>query len=521
MALPQMQIGDGTLGDALLSSVEVTQELNAHWWCTIVCRDTEDQRVPVEQLLGQSVQVKTLDDSGVEHIHFSGTVHEVELEYEVWGSYTATLIAVSDSYGMDVTAHKQYYAEKSLSDVAGTMAGRDQLSISVNAADAKPLNYVQYGETDFSFLHRIVDDHGAWMRPCEGGVEIFDSFQPGAAVQWRDEGGLTSFRLRGQRVSPSFSGSHYDFHAMQSNTFQLVNKPPQLYDGGSQLAGSVQNASQQLPSGFEPQRSRAMTLGDYNDQLEAESERSLGSAVSGSGTSQNQNLKAGDTITINGTLDGKGTYGLTRVTHHWTPQGYSNTFVCTPWMQYRNQTPPPNRTWHGLVPARVVDHNDPKKMGRVKVQFFWQEDGPTHWARTTSPHAGPDRGFMFMPEVGDEVAVVFEDGDPERPVIIGSLWNGMHNQYRNDFRGEDIATNDVKLLMTKSGNRIHISDKPGVETIVIATPNNNRLKMTEQSDQTGRTNITLESLTGDIILHAPNGRVHIESKFYSKDIGDA
>jgi hypothetical protein len=114
---------------------------------------------------------------------------------------------------------------------------------------------------------------------------------------------------------------------------------------------------------------------------------------------------AGNTVDIDGMLDAKGTYGLVRVVHAWTPQGYINNFVCAPWKNYRNPNPPVARTWSGIVPTRVVDHNDPKKMGRIQVQFFWQADGATHWARTISPHAGPDRGFMFMPEVGDEVAV--------------------------------------------------------------------------------------------------------------------
>jgi type VI secretion system secreted protein VgrG len=519
VALPYITIGDGTIGSALLSLVEVTQELNAHWWCRIQCRNTEDQRLPVEDLLGQAVDVKTADENGVETIHFTGSVQEVELEYEPWGSYGATLVAVSDTYGMDVTAHKQYYADQTLSSIAGVVAGRHGLSIAVSAAGSKPLNYVQYGETDFSFLHRIVDDYGAWMRPKQGGLEVFTTFQPGTTLTWREEEALISFRLRGERVNPSFSGSHYDHHAMASNTFQQVSKEPQYYDAASRLTGAVKRASQQLPAGFEPQRSRAMTLDNYNDQLQAESERALGSSVVGFGTSRKQALKAGDTVNVDGNLDAKGTYGLTRVVHRWTPKGYTNEFSCTPWKSYRNALAPVARTWNGVVPARVVDHNDPKKMGRIKVQFFWQTDGATHWARTTSPHAGPDRGFMFMPEIGDEVAVAFEDGDPERPVILGSVWNGVQTAPRETLRGDDIANNDVKRVMTKSGNRLQFSDKSGVETVVLATPNNNILKMTEKSDQTGRTNITIESKTGDIILHAPNGRVHIESKFYSKEVG--
>jgi type VI secretion system secreted protein VgrG len=519
MALPQIQIGDGMMGDALLSSVDIVQALNQHWWCTIVCRNTEDQRIPVEQLLGKAVQIKTTDDQGVDHLHFSGSVHDVELEYEVWGSYTATLTAVSNSFGMDVTAHKQYYSEQTLSSIAGTIGSRHSLQIAVNAPGGKALNYVQYGESDWSFLSRIVDDSSAWMRPSESGVEIFNAFQSGSTVQWRGEGDLIGFSLRGRRVNPSFSGSHYDHHAMASNTFQQVSKPAQFYASAGQLTSAVQAASAQLPPGFEPQRARAMTLDDYSGQLQSESERSMGSSVTGSGSSRNQNLMAGDTVTIEGALDAKGIYGLVRVLHRWTPQGYTNDFQCTPWKNYRDPDPPPTRTWNGVVSARVTAHDDPKKMGRIQVQFFWQEDGSTHWARTTSPHAGPDRGFMFMPEVGDEVAVAFEDGDPERPVIIGSLWNGVQMQPRDELRGGDIATNDVKRLMTKSGNRLQFSDKEGVETLILATPNNNILKMTEKADSTGRTNITIESKTGDIVLHAPQGRVHIESKFYSKDIG--
>ena len=172
-----------------------------------------------------------------------------------------------------------------------------------------------------------------------------------------------------------------------------------------------------------------------------------------------------------------------------------------------------------MVSARVTAHDDPKKMGRVQVQFFWQEQNSTHWARTTSPHAGPNRGFMFMPEVGDEVAVIFEDGDPERPVIVGSLWNGSHVQDRRPLRGDDIAGNDVKRIMTKSGNRVQFSDKKGFETVTLSTPRSSHIRLTETSDATNRALITIES-GGDIVLAAPEGRVHIIAKYFSRDINN-
>ncbi len=521
MALPFIQIGDDLIDDALLASVEIVQELNQHWWCTVVCRQTEDKRLPAEDFLGKSIEIKTSDQDGVEHTNFSGFVLDVELSYEVWGSYTAQIIAVSDTYKLDLAAHKQYYAEQTLSSVASTVAGRSGLTVSVNSSSSKALNYVQYGETDFSFINRIVDDYGCWLRPKQGGLEVFDSFQSGGSVQWRGEDGLLDFRIKGTLSPASYTGSHYDHHVMQSNTFDNVSTPAEFYDSASRLTAAVQSQSAALlPSAFGPQRARVMTLADYQESLQRESQRSIGGNVSATGHSRNQQLMAGNTVDIQGVLDAKGTYGLVKVVHQWVPTGYSNAFTCTPWKNYRNPQQPPLRAWYGVVPARVIEHNDPKKMGRVKVQFFWQPDGSTHWARSVSPHAGPDRGFMFMPEVGDEVAVIFEDGDPERPVILGSLWNGVHNAPRDEYFGADIPVNDIKRIVTKSGNRMQFVDKPGNETIVVATPNRSSIMLTEKHDSTGRTLITISS-EGDIVLSAPNGRVHIKSKFFSREIGDA
>jgi uncharacterized protein involved in type VI secretion and phage assembly len=519
MALPHIAIGDDLIQDALLASVEIVQELNQHWWCTVVCRQTEDKRIPVEQFLGKSVKVQTTDEEGVEFVNFSGFVLDVELSYEVWGSYAAQIVCVSNSYKLDLTARKEYYAEQTLQQMANTVAGHVGLSATVNGPSQKPLNYVQYGETDFSFINRIVDDYGCWLRPSESGIDIYNSFQGGKSLQFRGEGSLLDFKIKGTLAPASFSGSHYDHHAMASNTFEQVASPPQFYGSSGQLVSAVQSQSQSLlPPGFAPQRARMMTLSDYQTNLQQQSQRSIGGSVTASGHSRNQQLQAGDTVQIDGTLDAKGTYGLIKVIHRWQPSGFLNSFICTPWKDYRNPQQPPLRAWYGVVPARVVEHNDPKKMGRIKVQFFWQNDGSTHWARTVSPHAGPDRGFMFMPEVGDEVAVVFEDGDPERPVVLGSLWNGVHNAPRQEFFGSNIPANEIKRIVTKSGNRVQFVDQQGKETIVVATPNSSSISLTEKSDGTGRTLITLQS-KGDIVLSAPDGRVHIQSKFFSREVG--
>ena len=80
----------------------------------------------------------------------------------------------------------------------------------------------------------------------------------------------------------------------------------------------------------------------------------------------------------------------------------------------------------GVVIAKVDDVNDPEKSGRVRLNFPWlSDDYVSGWARTVQAGAGKDRGAMVVPEVGDEVLVVFEQGDFRRPYVLGGLHNGV------------------------------------------------------------------------------------------------
>jgi type VI secretion system secreted protein VgrG len=528
MSAPHLKIGGDLIKDAILSSVEVTQELNKHWWCTVVCRQTEDKRFPVEQCLGQDLEIITFDQDGNPQVVFDGLVVDVELTYEIWGSYEVQLTGVTRSYKMDLTERKKYYTAKTLSDIASELASNAGLEATLNHPQKKALNYVQWGETDFDFLHRIVDDYGCWLRPAPNGVDIYDSFQRGGKLQWRGEEGLLRFKTKGTLSQPSFNGAHYDFHQMKSQTYSNVTEDAQFFGSISPMVDAVKNQSKKLmPPGYIHQRSRVVQVNDFETLLKKESVRSIGSSISAWGESNNPQLTPGNTVAIEGSLDAHGTYGLTKVVHRWTSTGYRNEFWCTPWKNHTNPDPPPANKWLGVVPARVVDHNDPAKMGRIKIQYFWQEDNIAHWARMVTPHAGADRGFMFMPEVGDEVVVAFEDGDPERPVVFGSVWNGVDKAPRQGFwdQAEDVISNaelqsnDVKRIVTKSGNRIHMVDTKGQEAIVLATPGSIRVALINKANETGRETLLLESSAGDIIFNAPNGRIHFCAQHFSREIG--
>jgi type VI secretion system secreted protein VgrG len=525
-----LKVNGQLVSNMILSHVSVMQELNRHWWCHAQCRHLEDQRlgadqqamIRVEEWLGKDLQVLAIENGG-QQVIFDGFVLEVELVYELSGAYTAVIQGVTKSYKMDVTPRHAYYTAKSLKDVAQQLAQNAGLNAVVQCQDSKPLNYVQWGESDFEFLRRLVDDHNGWLRPNANGIEIYDSFQQGTKVKWQkatEANAMLSFSLKGALAPPSFNGAHYHFHQMKSQTYKNISDEPQFFDAASHLVDATKKASKDtIPSGYLHQRSRTVTLDDYEQRLKKESVRSIGSSITGSGQTQNRELLPGNTMQVDGTLDADGTYGVTQVAHSWDPNGYTNQFSCTPWKNYTDPHPPEIKPWNGLVPARVVDHNDPAKMGRIKVQYFWQEDSTAYWARMVTPHAGADRGFMFMPEVGDEVVVGFEDGDIERPIVLGCVWNGVDQAPRQEFWGGELESNDVKRIVTKSGHRMQFVDKKGKESIVVATPKELKVSLIETTDETGRSMLTLHSESGDIFLSAPNGRIHLHSKFFSREVG--
>ncbi|WP_085314797.1 phage baseplate assembly protein V [Derxia lacustris] len=125
--------------------------------------------------------------------------------------------------------------------------------------------------------------------------------------------------------------------------------------------------------------------------------------------------------------------------------------------------------WYGCHVAVVTDLRDPDSQGRIKLTLPWTPDGKGEryeaWARVATLFAGNNRGSWFMPDVDDEVLVVFEGGDPRHPCVIGGLWNG-----RDAPPESPDANNAKKTIRSRNGVLISIEDRSGQESIVIATP---------------------------------------------------
>jgi uncharacterized protein involved in type VI secretion and phage assembly len=134
--------------------------------------------------------------------------------------------------------------------------------------------------------------------------------------------------------------------------------------------------------------------------------------------------------------------------------------------------------WYGAFPALVTDIVDPEGLGRVKIALPWSPDtaGARYetWARLATFMAGNNRGSWFIPDVDDEVLIVFEGGDPRRPYVIGSLWNGKDAPPESmDGAGKNFK----KVLRSRNGVKLTMDDNDGREQFILETPGGQKLTL--------------------------------------------
>jgi type VI secretion system secreted protein VgrG len=170
------------------------------------------------------------------------------------------------------------------------------------------------------------------------------------------------------------------------------------------------------------------------------------------------------------------------------PVEYRNSFLAMPL-----ETPyrPPRRARKGLVrgtqTAVVVGPSGEEiwadKYGRVKVQFYWDRKGKRDensscWVRVASTWAGKSWGAIQIPRIGQEVIVDFLEGDPDRPIIIGSVYNA--EQMPPYTLPDNVTQSGVKSRSSKGGapanfNEIRMEDKKDSEQIYIHAEKDKRV----------------------------------------------
>jgi uncharacterized protein involved in type VI secretion and phage assembly len=156
----------------------------------------------------------------------------------------------------------------------------------------------------------------------------------------------------------------------------------------------------------------------------------------------------------------------------------------------------------GVAVAVVTNNQDPEKLGKIKVKYPWRNtEDESYWARIMTFMAGNDMGGYFLPEVGDEVLVAFENGDIDHPIILGLLWSGKMKPPETNSDGK----NNRRLIKSRSGHLIILDDKNGSEKIEVIDKSGKNLLRIDTATNT----IEITS-NQDIKLKAPNGKISLD-----------
>jgi type VI secretion system secreted protein VgrG len=208
-------------------------------------------------------------------------------------------------------------------------------------------------------------------------------------------------------------------------------------------------------------------------------------------------------------------YVLTRISHAATMDGYSNAFEALPaTVPYRPRRTTRKPIIAGTQTALVVGKSGEEiwtdAYGRVKVQFHWDQKGKSDensscWIRVAHGWAGKGCGQMFLPRIGQEVVVSFLDGDPDRPLITGSVYNAEQTVPYALPANQTRST--IKSNVTKEGGGFHeirLDDKKDAEEIFIQSQKD--LNTVVKNDETHKVGTNLEDGKGDQTIEVHNNR---------------
>ena len=419
-------------------------------------------------LLGEPLTIK-FHQYGKVVQHFSGIITRIYCKRQTGGGYgTLYISGNAPSILLDQGKACHSYENKTLKEIITLVSeGYDNSaqvdsSAGVNTTRALPYT-VQYNESDYDFICRLANLYGEYFY-YDGSKLIFgnklqETIDLGENLNLIDEDFNLEMKPQDfEYINYAIDRAEVYRKDAESASCEYKNNPIQT---------DAKNASKKLFKKIPQKYHSATSLEQSDIDLEevVRQERDLRElSLKVTGHSRDPRLRM-NTFACLTDINARAmeTYRVIKISHYHSGMNYENSFEAIPMMRtpadYNAEAFPKAEQ----QPAIVKDNNDPQGMGRVRVQFFWQKgDELSPWIRMIQPYAGSGKGFYFIPEVGEEVMVDFENGNAERPFVLGAHYNGAAKSGYNPT---------TKAIHTQSGTKILLNDAEGSVRIEDASGN--------------------------------------------------
>ncbi len=460
----EFEAGPFTQGELAVIEFEARESLSGPYRVDIVFTAAPDIVVEATELLGQQAALVIHLGDDIRYLH--GILCELSRWNAGGGPQRNRYRAVLEPrfHQLRHTRKSRIFQQKSLPEIIQQVLDEGQVKYSLELQGSYSARdyVVQYRESDFDFVCRLMEEVGIFyfFRHEQDGHEMVLGDSPSAhtpirgepLIPFRDPAGMAAdeecvYELSGKLEVVPGAVALRDFDYIRPSLDMTVDSQDSEGDAALEVYD--------YPGKYEDP-------GPGKDVAKIRLEELRAPGQVAWGQCQSRRMTPGHTFELAGHAEAalNQEYLLLSVMHEgYQPEvllfeqqnagrssrkPFRSTFQCMPsTVPYR----PPRRTARPVIPgpqtAIVVGpsgeeiHTD--ELGRVKVKFHWDREAPgddksSCWVRVSQAWAGPGWGALYLPRIGQEVVVDFLEGDPDRPLITGRVYNG-HNPPPADLPG--------------------------------------------------------------------------------------
>lgn len=479
----------------------------------------QNKPLPFDQLLGQKIEVEIAHRSGTRY--FNGIAVKI-----TQGGLDQRFIAyrvevVPQLWLLTRRQQSRIFQHKTIPDILKEVLQGLDVAYEIQG-DFEPRDYcVQYRETDFNFASRLMEEEGIYyfFKHSKDGHKLVLANTPQShpaipyqtTVVYEEASGHSAEEdrvyewLKAQEIRSGkyvtwdecfqMPDKHLEAQKTIMDSVTVGRATHKLNAGGSDaleiydFPGSYAERFDDVTAGGGDQAAKLQNI--FSDNVRTVGIRMQQEALPSlliHGRSGHAGFTSGHTFDLTGHFSDDSRFAITSVEHDARQPAdpddlehqyeYNNRFQCIPMaLPFRPQRTTQIPSIAGVQTATVVGPPGEEiftdKYGRVKVQFHWDRQGKNNadsscWIRVGTFWAGKQWGAIHIPRIGQEVIVDFLEGDPDNPIIVGSVYNA--DQTVPYTLPDEQTKSTLKSMSSKGGdgfNEIRLEDKKGKEQVFI------------------------------------------------------
>ena len=416
-------------------------------------------------LQGKTVVIRMKHEFSGDESIFKGIITSIGMDGDKGVSGTLHYRGYSMTILLESGRTMDSFTDATLGEIVSEVVEKygNGISIVNNPAFKNRIPYVQMQEESaYEFLRRLAWQYGEWFY-YNGQVLYF-----GNPYKEKDEKLVYDIDMDSMHFSSCVAPFHFSRHDYLSDShMDMFGDDSETVRGINTYLANAMKTSEGMYRSQTTMYSHTPTGHplDIEHFTAVEKGRKVASLVWMTGNTKTCRVRIGEPVVVQIPPNmckrrDMGRYRIVELTHRIEVSGgYANSFKGIPASMEYIPTEDMRMPVAYAMLAEVTDNADPENLGRVQVQFAWQKsrNKTTNWIRVRSLDAGSsetvskNRGFVFVPEIGDQVMVDFELGDPCRPYVSGSMF------HKNNGEGGN-ADNHIKTIVTRSGHTLEFND---------------------------------------------------------------